>query len=94
MMLTIADAVAAAKARARERCIECQLAPHRGKDGSASMCAPLDHTCHGDLEVVENAMLAAVGLALRPFNQHGWADLKARIKRQFGLPEGSERSEG
>ena len=40
---------------------------------------------------VRDCMLAAVGRALRPFNQHGWADIKAKIDRL--LPEGSEKED-
>ena len=99
-MTTLAEAVAAAKDHAQLRCCACREAIW----AAAAQDSPQDvgpHTCHGDLAVVCDVALAAGKEVRRRFAcASSGVDLtwgfdvlnvvEAKIKRQFGLPEGSE----
>ena len=87
MTLTLEGAVAAAKARAQERCPACE-----GAGG--------DHLCHGDLAAVRDVALAALQETRRRFScassgaNLAWGfevldEVEADLKRRL-LPEGSE----
>jgi len=62
-----AEAYQAAKARAQERCVACRQEKASKAMGGIKPCdgwAP--HTCHGDLAIVKDAMLAV----LEPFHTY------------------------
>ena len=83
--MTLEEAVAAAKARARGNCRACQTEEQSNREGRYIEFRP-KHTCHGDLAAVKDAMLAAA----REARDTGLPHTEAEIERQFGLPEGSE----
>ena len=91
------EAIAVAKKRAQANCQACRLVGTR-------IVGVGPHTCHGDLAIVRDCMLAAaecklgsekakkcIGTSGGPNDKDCETCVKAEIKRLFGLPEGSEK---
>ena len=55
--MSLKDAIDAAWARARERCVECRLMLGTGPQDKRKH---YPHTCYGDMEVVKDVALAVV----------------------------------
>ena len=100
------EAIAKAKERFQERCTGCKVENEINERAAAlkRIGVKANHTCHGDLAAVRDCMLAAVEMEGHqctgdpphgPDPRTGYILCRecrfiAEIKRQFGLPEGSE----